>query len=107
MARLSPRFRKDLNAAATEQDGVPSVQVTDPATGTSLTMYEFEFDLAVQLNGQEVDDIVAWAAAEYQTGLTPEAIEEFATKLGELGFLEAGDGVPAAAPRDESGPSES
>jgi multidrug efflux pump subunit AcrA (membrane-fusion protein) len=107
VARPSPRFRKDLNAVATEQDGAPSVQVTDPATGSSLTMYEFEFDLAVQLNGQEVDDIVAWAVAEYQTGLTPEAIEEFAAKLGEMGFLETGEGVPSSRPREESGPSES
>jgi multidrug efflux pump subunit AcrA (membrane-fusion protein) len=107
MARPSPRFRKDLNAAATEQDGVPCVQVTDPITGTSFTLYEFEYDLAHQLNGQEVDDIVAWAAAEYQTGLTPEAVEEFAAKLDELGFLESGPPVPSARPHEESGPSDS
>jgi hypothetical protein len=71
-------------------------------------MYEFEYDLAHQLNGQEVDDIVAWAAAEYQTGLEPEAIEAFAAKLGEMGFLETdGAGVPSARPREESGPSDS
>jgi hypothetical protein len=108
MDRPSPRFRKDLTAAAaTAEDGTPMVQVTDPATGVSHALYEFEYDLAHQLNGQEVDDIVAWAAAEYQTGLSPEAIEEFAGKLGEMGFLEPGQGVPGERPREESGPSES
>jgi hypothetical protein len=101
MPRPSPRFRKDLAAAATEQDGVPCVTVTDPRTGTSFTLYEFEYDLAHQLNGQPVDDIVAWAAADYQTALTAEAIGEFAAKLGEMGFIEEED-APAARPRGES-----
>jgi hypothetical protein len=94
MAKLTPRFRKELPAAATETDGVPAVQVTDPVTGTSFTFYEFEYDLAHQLDGkQDYDEVMAWSAANYQTGLTPEAIDEFAAKLGELGFLD-GDGAP-------------
>ncbi len=93
MAKLTPRFRKELPAAATETDGVPCVQVTDPETGTSFTFYEFEYDLAHQLDGkQDYDEVVAWAAANYQTGLSSEAIDEFAAKLGELGFLDSGAG---------------
>ncbi|HVX94988.1 MAG TPA: hypothetical protein VHK47_08760 [Polyangia bacterium] len=100
MAKATPRFRKELPAAATETDGVPCVQVTDPETGTSFTFYEFEYDLAHQLDGkQDYDEVMAWAVASYQTALTNEAIEEFAGKLGELGFL---DGVPASGPRDEA-----
>jgi hypothetical protein len=98
MAKSTPRFRKDLPAAATETDGVPCVQVTDPATGTSFTFYEFEYDLAHQLDGQDVEDVIAWAVANYQTALTPEAIDEFAAKLRDLGFLESA----AAQPRVES-----
>jgi hypothetical protein len=101
MAKSTPRFRKDLPAAATETDGVPGVQVTDPATGTSFTFYEFEYDLAHQLDGQDVEDVIAWAVANYQTDLTPEAIDEFAAKLRDLGFLE-GAGDAAARPRAES-----
>jgi multidrug efflux pump subunit AcrA (membrane-fusion protein) len=96
MAKSTPRFRKELPAAATETDGVPCVTVTDPATGVSFTFYEFEYDLAHQLDGQLDDDVIAWAVANYQTDLTPEAIEEFGSKLGELGFLEGS--VPAARP---------
>jgi hypothetical protein len=96
MAKLTPRFRKELPAVATETDGVPCVQVTDPETGTSFTFYEFEYDLAHQLDGQQdSDDVIAWAVANYQTALTPEAIDEFAAKLAELGFLAEG-GAPLA-----------
>jgi hypothetical protein len=94
MAKSMPRFRKELPASATETDGVPCVLVTDPATGTSFTFYEFEYDLAHQLDGkQDTDEIMAWSVANYQTALTAEAIEEFAAKLRELGFLDesAGD----------------
>jgi hypothetical protein len=105
MAKATPRFRKELPAAATEMDGVPCVQVSDPESGTSFTFYEFEYDLAHQLNGQDVEDVMAWAVANYQTDLSAEAVEEFAAKLGELGFLE---GVsPAARPRKESAASDS
>jgi hypothetical protein len=96
MLKMSPRFRKDLSAAATEQDGVPCVLVTDQATGTSFTFYEFEYDLAHQLNGQPIDDIIVWAGVDYQTTLTAEAIDEFAAKLRELGFLEADGAGPSA-----------
>jgi multidrug efflux pump subunit AcrA (membrane-fusion protein) len=98
MAKSTPRFRKELPAVATETDGVPCVQVNDPETGTSFTFYEFEYDLAHQLDGQDVQGVIAWAVANYKTDLTPEAIAEFASKLGELGFLERG----GAGPRAES-----
>ncbi|HEV3030663.1 MAG TPA: hypothetical protein VG319_03430, partial [Polyangia bacterium] len=62
---------------------------------------EFEYDLAHQLDGQDVEDVIAWAVANYQTSLTPQAIDEFAAKLRELGFLE-GAGGAAARPRAES-----
>jgi hypothetical protein len=103
MAKLTPRFRKELPAAATEVDGVPSVQVTDPETGTSFTFYEFEYDLAHELDGkQDYDEVIAWAAANYQTGLSPEAIDEFGQKLGELGFLDPAGARPGAESRGES-----
>jgi multidrug efflux pump subunit AcrA (membrane-fusion protein) len=113
MSKPSPRFRTDLNAVATETDGVATVEVTDPQTGTSFTFYEFEYALAQEMNGQLIDDIVAWAVANYETPMSPEAIDEFANKLAELGFLESEDGVtqvtapppafPSAAPSHEGG----
>ena len=97
MAKLTPRFRKELPAAATEVDGTPGVQVTDPETGTSFTFYEFEYDLAHQLDGkQDYDEVIAWAAANYQHGLSPEAIDEFSKQLGGLGFLDPAGARPGA-----------
>ena len=97
MAKLTPRFRKELPAAATEVDGAPGVQVTDPETGTSFTFYEFEYDLAHQLDGkQDYDEVIAWAAANYQHGLSPEAIDEFSKQLGGLGFLDPAGARPGA-----------
>ena len=104
MAKLTPRFRKELPAAATETDGVPGVVVTDPGTGTSFTFYEFEYDLAHQLDGkQDYDEIVAWAAANYQTGLSTEAIDAFVAKLAELGFLDPAGAAPPERQRSSAG----
>ena len=103
MAKLTPRFRKELPAAATEVDGATGVKVTDPETGTSFTFYEFEYDLAHQLDGkQDYDEVIAWAAANYQHGLSPEAIDEFSKQLGGLGFLDPAGARPGAESGGES-----
>ena len=52
MSDASPRFRQDLEATATEAEGVPCVDVTDPRTGTNFRFYDFEYQLALQFNGQ-------------------------------------------------------
>jgi hypothetical protein len=52
MDDASPRFRKDLEASATEADGVACVDVRDPKTGTNFRFYDFEYQLALQFNGQ-------------------------------------------------------
>jgi multidrug efflux pump subunit AcrA (membrane-fusion protein) len=88
MGQSSPRFRKALAASATEVDGVTFVDVSDESTGTTFRLYDFEYELALQLDGQPLDDVVVWAASTYGMELTPEGIEEFAGRLGELGFLE-------------------
>ena len=42
MDDASPLFRKDLEASATEADGVACVDVRDPNTGTNFRFYDFE-----------------------------------------------------------------
>jgi hypothetical protein len=85
----SPRFRQDLSVSPTEADGVACVDVRDPKTGTSFRLYDFEYQLALQLNGQPVDQVTDWASRTYGADLTADGIKEFASRLGELGFLEA------------------
>jgi multidrug efflux pump subunit AcrA (membrane-fusion protein) len=100
MVHLSPRFRRDLVAAATEADNVAFVDVQDPGTGTNFRFYDFEYQLALQLDGRSLDDVVSWASATYGLDLTPDSITEFAGRLAELGFLERG----AEEPRPWSAP---
>src|SRR5689334_18609549 len=88
MLTPTPRFRQDLVASTTEADGIPWVDVRDPRTGTNFRLYDFEYQIALQLNGQPVEDVVAWAAATYGLDLTADGVDEFAVRLGELGFLE-------------------
>ncbi len=64
------------------------MDVRDPKTGTSFRLYDFEYQLALQLNGQPVADVVGWASTNYGVELTADSVTEFATRLRELGFLE-------------------
>jgi len=95
MADASARLRPDLSATALEVDGVAYVDVRDPRTGTSFRFYDFEFALALQLNGQPVSAIVEWAAATYGLELTLSGIGEFSDRLAELGFLLPPEPEPA------------
>ena len=106
MDEASPRFRQDLVAAATEAEGVPCVDVSDPGTGTSFRFYDFEYQLALQLNGQPLRAVTAWASEAYGVDLTAEGIGEFAGRLAELGFLEPAASAPAPAPAPAAAPAE-
>jgi multidrug efflux pump subunit AcrA (membrane-fusion protein) len=107
---MAPRLRDDLVAATVNEGEVTYVDLTDPASEISFRFYDFEYELAKQLTGQPLEDVVAWASAAYQLDLTTEALDQFIEKLAGLGFL-AGDGggaqaeaIPAAAPSSGSGP---
>src|SRR4051812_31065252 len=84
---MTPRLREDLVAATVEEDGVVYVDLSDPTTGASFRFYDFEYELAKQLNGQPVAAVVAWASDVYQTDMTVAALDEFVEKLAGLGFL--------------------
>ncbi len=91
MEDASPRFRQDLAVSPTEADGVACVDVRDPQTGANFRLYDFEYQLALQLNGQPLAKVTAWAAEIYGADLTNDGIREFAAKLAELGFIEPAD----------------
>lgn len=87
MADASPRFRRDLSATAVTVEGLACVDVTDTRNGASFRFYDFEYELALQLDGRPLDAIIGWGAATYGLELTPAVIDEFAGRLAELGFL--------------------
>ena len=97
MAESIPRFRRDLLATTVEVDGVRYIDVQDPHRGTSFRFYDFEYDLALQLDGRPASDISAWAVATYGLDLTPSGIAEFSSRLAELGFLEGTTPSPSVA----------
>src|SRR3954470_23441990 len=110
MSEASPRFRQDLTVAPTEADGVACVDVSDPKTGANFRFYDFEYQLALQLNGQPVAQVTDWASKTYGADLTVDGIPEFATRLGELGFLDMGTlggspSPPATGSVEQSSPS--
>jgi hypothetical protein len=99
MSEASPRFRQDLTVSPTEADGVACVDVSDPRSGANFRLYDFEYQLALQLNGQPVAEVTDWASKTYGAELTAEGIKEFAMRLQELGFLEPEAAIsPAPAP---------
>ena len=98
MSEASARFRQDLTVSPTEADGVACVDVSDPKTGASFRLYDFEYQLALQLNGQPVAQVTDWASKTYGADLTSDGISEFAARLGELGFLEMGPQGATASP---------
>ena len=74
MSEASPRFRQDLATSPVEADGVACVDVRDPKTGASFRFYDFEYQLALQLNGQPVSEVVSWASQVYGAELTPAGV---------------------------------
>jgi hypothetical protein len=96
MDRASPRFRKDLLVSPTEADGVACVDVSDPKTGVSFRLYDFEYQLALQLNGQPLAEVTAWATQTFGTGVTIDGLGEFTGRLHELGFLDRSEAGSAA-----------
>jgi len=102
MSEASPRFRQDLATSPVEADGVACVDVSDPSTGNSFRLYDFEYQLALQLNGQPVDDVVSWASQAYGAELTADGLKEFASRLRELGFLEADVEVVPGRPASDA-----
>jgi membrane fusion protein, multidrug efflux system len=98
MSEASPRFRQDLTVSPTEADGVACVDVIDPKTGANFRLYDFEYQLALQLNGQPVAQVTDWASKTYGADLTVDGITEFASRLAELGFIEMGTGPRAPFP---------
>jgi hypothetical protein len=99
MPDSTPRFRHDLIATAVEVDGVRCVDVRDPDRDVSFRFYDFEYDLALQLDGRPASEVSAWAIATYGLDLTPLGIAEFATRLSELGFLITEGDLAADEPR--------
>lgn len=98
----TPRIRHDLKAQPAEELGIKYFDISDPRSGARMRMYDFEWLIAVQMDGAHgFDDVAAWA--HDRLGLQPSAddLEEYARRLRQLGFFELGEAhvaTPGPAP---------
>ncbi len=98
MSEASPRFRQDLIVSPTEADGVACVDVSDPKTGTNFRLYDFEYQLALQLNGQPVAQVTDWASNDLRGGPDRRRDQRVrrAPRRTRVSRAEAARGAPAA-----------
>ena len=102
MAEGAPRFRRDLPASNVEADGVLYVEVSDPRSGKSFRFYDFEYAVALKMDGRPLDKVADDLRAE-ELELTVEQLEGFADQLRSLGFVEESPGFFPPLAEDESG----
>src|ERR1039458_7465099 len=57
MSLEKPRFRRDLEAVPLEADGERYVEVRDVAAGWSYCFYDFEYRVALALDGLPLDKV--------------------------------------------------
>jgi hypothetical protein len=97
----SPRFRRDLQAATVEADGVLYVEVTDPQRGQSFRFYDFEHTVATAMDGRPLLDVARELRDRAELDLSQEQLAAFAEQLQALGFLDE-VAAPAAAPPERA-----
>ncbi len=95
-----PRLRPELQATPADEEGVRFFDVRDPSSGHAMRLYDFEWQLASQLDGQRsLDDVAEWAKRALELDVTRASLAAYAARLAELGFL-AGDAMETLPPRD-------
>lgn len=114
------RIRKELKALAVEEAGIHYFDVSDPRSGSSMRLYDFEWLIAERIDGgASSDEVASWAHARF--GFTPTVadLRAFEVRLGDLGFTDRTEApahsgsapaivaepfVPARAPDEDEGP---
>jgi multidrug efflux pump subunit AcrA (membrane-fusion protein) len=106
----TPRVRRDLTAKPSQEGEITYIDVRDPLSGGSLRLYEHEWLIAQQMDGQRTFvEVAAWARSQFEWQPSPEDLKEYAERLGELGFLAldgagASQGEPVRAGREDALP---
>lgn len=100
MTMMIPRLRGDLKATPVEDnDGVLYYDISDPKTGGSLRLFDFEWLLAQRLDGQQnYVELARWTEEQLGFSTSTGDLEAYGGKLLELGMAES---VAAPAPRPE------
>jgi hypothetical protein len=97
MSLEKPRFRRDLEAVPVEADGERYVEVRDVEAGWSFCFYDFEYRVALALDGLTLDKVIPWVKLSTGLELQADQLRAFAERLQEMGFLEGEPGVESAS----------
>src|SRR5262245_48104832 len=89
MQKGNPHLRRDLRASGIQADGVSYVEVSDPHSGSSFQLYDFEHTVALAFDGRPLDQATTGLRQSAGLDFTVEQLSVFADRLEELGFLEA------------------
>ncbi len=89
---LVPQFRSELTLTRTLSG---SYEVTNPDSGQTFALNEFEVSLARMLNGRRQVSEILEAGNRLEIPITIESLQKFIQQLEECGFLGSSDG-PAA-----------
>lgn len=86
----SPRLRTELDAHPAEEQGIKFFDVSDPRSGSTMRLYDFEWLLVAQMDGRRsLEEIARWAKGALHLDVTQQQLEEFTRKLDELAFFDA------------------
>jgi multidrug efflux pump subunit AcrA (membrane-fusion protein) len=103
----TPRIRPELQANATEEQGIKYFDVSDPKSGHKMRLYDFEWLLAQRMDGsRNFDEVATFAKERLGISPSPSDLQEYARKLEDLGFFEANDDftpLPVAMPAEALG----
>lgn len=88
-----PGFRPDLKVSPGEKANL--VQVSDPSTNRSFTLYDFEVHIARLLDGRHTVTEVIALAAKIGIPMTAQSLTKFVGQMKAYGFLSKGPAVPA------------
>jgi multidrug efflux pump subunit AcrA (membrane-fusion protein) len=99
----TPRIRQELRAIAVEEAGVNYFDVSDPRSGATMRMYDFEWLIAQRMDGaSSLGEVASWASARFGFAPTADDLGTYARKLAELGLVEENGAVQAPAPVGQS-----
>ncbi|MEM6531236.1 MAG: hypothetical protein AAF654_01365 [Myxococcota bacterium] len=88
---MRPHFRTDLKCSREEQQGVVFYRIDDPRTETNFRLYEIEFLIAQELNGERsVAEVIDVVKDQHNFDISEPDLQRFVSQLESMGFLENG-----------------
>src|SRR3569832_2335310 len=92
---VTPRIRPELQATPIEDEGLAFFDVHDPRSGVTMRLYDHEWQLAYQMDGQlSFEEIAKWANDTFDLHVTEATLEAYANTLRDLGVVALPESTP-------------